>query len=312
MIIGVLDDTKDNLLIPRFIVQYNKKYEMSQDLLLISTNGYQIFEKNLNLGGEKIKKMDKKIVYEIDKFKYIKNNNIDNNNNDLNYFHENIKLLFYLYGNYEELNYIIQLSNEQKEKKYYMNKIKEIFCYNKFCEEIKEKNISNIISNIKKKNFISEMNFNELFNNIKDKFSKDFIGLLSINIKEKHQNEIKDEKLMCVSKQNMSKHEKDNNESLCYYYTYFEIISEQVKQYLLDNNYLSNQNEIIKIECIIIDNKLILYPNPRISNIKDGKNILISGYINKTNEFISEYLFNFKETNQLKNYLKHFEQKWIQ
>ena len=144
MIIGVLDDTKDNLLIPRFIIQYNKKYEMNQDFLFISVNDYKSFEKNLNLDGKKIKKMDKKIVYIIDKFKYIKNYNIDNNNNDLNYFHENIKLLFYLYGNYEELNYIIQLSNKQIEKKYYyiinkkyINKIKEIFCYNKFFEELK-------------------------------------------------------------------------------------------------------------------------------------------------------------------------------
>ena len=314
MIIGVLDDTKDNLLIPRFIIQYNKKNEMTQDLYFISENTYQSFEKNLNLGGEKIKKKDIKIVYVIDKFK-IKNNNIDNNNNDLNYFHENIELLFYLYGNYEELNYTIQLSNEQKEKKYYyiinkqyMNKIKEIFYYNKFCEELKEKNISNIISNIKKQNFISEMNFKELFNVIKDKFSKEFFGLLSINIKEKHQNEIKDENLMCISEQNVPKDEKDNNESLSYYYTDFEIISEQVKQYLLDNNLISNQNEIIKIECLINDNKLILYPNPRNSNIKDGNNILIAGYVNKTNEFISENVFNFKETNQLKNYLSQIEQ----
>ena len=190
-----------------------------------------------------------------------------------------------------------------------MNKIKEIFCYNKFCEELKEKNILNMITNIKKENFISEIKFNELLNVIKNKFSKDFIRLLSINMKDKLQNELKDEKLMCITKQNMPKEEKDNNESLCFYYTDFEIISEQVKQYLLDNNYLSNVNEIIKIECLINDNKLILYPNPRESNIKNGNNILIAGYINKTNEFISEYVFNFKETNQLKNYLKQFEQK---
>ena len=321
LIIGVVDDDKDNLFIIRIIIKYNTKLEMKQDFICITENDYQSFEKNLNIRGEKIKeiqeKSGKKIVYLIDNAKYKKDINTDINS-DLNYFHENIKLLFYLYGSYEELNSVIQQSNEQAEKKnyyiinkQYMNKIKEIFCYNKFYEELKEKNISNIFANHKKGNLISEMNFNEVFNNINEKFSNNFIGALNINIKEKFQKEIKDEKFMHVTRKNIpnSKDENNNNESLSYYYIDFEIISEEVKKYLLDNNLLSNQNEIIKIECLFKDNKIILYPNPSSSYTKDGNNILIAGNINKNNEFISEYVYSFKETSLLKNYLIHIEQK---
>ena len=54
LIIGVVDDDKDNLFIIRIIIKYNTKLEMKQDFICITENDYQSFEKNLNIRGEKI------------------------------------------------------------------------------------------------------------------------------------------------------------------------------------------------------------------------------------------------------------------
>ena len=109
---------------------------------------------------------------------------------------------------------------------------------------------------------------------------------------------IKDE----LSKEDLAKIDKkeliidDNNK--IQYYQEFDIISKELKEYLEEYDLIQPNQEIIEIECIFINNKII------INSFNNNKKISIVISKNGKDEYISELIIEFNDEETLQNYLK--------
>ena len=261
--------SKYNIFVPKLIIKYNDKEEMKKQYDNIEDFGYSFFEKDLNINKDKKindlidKKSKNKIgdIYTIDKNKYDK----------LNEFIENI--LTNLYYNDEELKV---MNNE----KYYMinnkyiKKLKELSKFDEYFKLIQgnnkkdinnlEKDINKIINQNKQ---IIEINKNQIKYELG---KKEYIHLIKENLKE-------------------------NN---IFYYTEFEIVSEKLKECLIDYDLFSKSFELVEINCRIKNNKIIISPN-----FKDKFFALICTKDNK-NEYITEIVLNFNDKKNWDNFIK--------
>ena len=256
---------KDNFFIPKIVVEYCEEEQMKKQFDDFKKTNYYSFEKNLNIKEQKIIDLKDKItnknigeLFLIDKNKY---------NHLYNYAED---ILTNLYNNDEE-------PKEIKQKKYYiinnkyMKKLKELFKYDDYINSIKNTN-----------KIIKEKNNNEII--IKKKLSFD------IDI-----NQIK----IDLEKYDYINLEKENfGEENVYYYTEFEIISENLKECLSYYDLFPKNFECLEVKIQIMGYKLFFYP------IISKKFLAFICSKDENNEFITEIIYVFKEEINLVNFIK--------
>ena len=213
-----------------------------------------------------------------------------------------IELLLRLLYNYEYINRETNknLKEQQFETCYivnknYISKLKEILNYKEFCKlKIKEK--YNIY-------FKELKNSNELIKNIKileeikdDLYENEILEILK-TIDEKIINEIKkDDELIKVNKIDLIK------EGL-YYYKNFEIISNDLYEFLNKKELIPFKEKMIKSKCLYGEHKIILD-----SSFPEEKKSLIIINMNDNNEFIAEFILYYNISSlidELINEIKH-------
>ena len=269
--IGTLtEDDINNIFIPEIILVYDDIAQLQNQFNYFDKNDYTKFEQTLAL-KEKITdlKNGEKIVgkaYLIDKNKY----------NNLSKYNENI--LSSLYNNYEAINKKIKepFEKELKKDKYfiinynYIKKLKDLFKFNDLLKKVSQNN------------------------SINDLIKEENIKLDRILIKD----ELSKGELFKISKKELKI---DNNK--IQYCQEFDIISNELKQYLEEYDLIQSNQEIIEIECLFGNNKIIMYsfsPNKKIAFVLSK---------NEKEEYIIELIFEFKDEEKLQNYLKLITEK---
>jgi hypothetical protein len=300
ILIGIL--SKNNIFIPEIILEYNEDNIMKSHFDFIKNKNYEEFKKTkLDLKKDKIshiKEKDKILgkVYLIDKIKY-------NNINNLSIY---LKLLMNLYNNHEEIRSLIKENKIEKFyyiiSKNYIEKIKELFNYNEFCKIMDEKQMKDKLNKYKDEK--------EIFKELKNNFDKSFLESLNNLDTEKIKEKLIKEKLFNLNLKNIkiptNEHEKvikdDNHKNLSYFRD-FEIVPEKIRNNLLFIDLLVNDNGMEKIQCLISDNKLIIYP------LNINKRNLIINSINNRNEYIPELLLNFNDQSKLNDFIIEINEK---
>ena len=269
--IGTLtEDDISNIFIPEIILVYDDIAQLQNQFNYFDKNDYTKFEQTLAL-KETITdlKIEEKIVgkaYLIDKNKY----------NNLSKYNENI--LSSLYNNYETINKKIKepFEKELKKDKFfiinynYIKKLKDLIKFNDLLKKVNQNN-----------------SINELIN-------EENLKLDRILIKD----ELSKGELFKISKKELKI---DNNK--IQYCQGFDIISNELKQYLEEYDLIQSNQEIIEIECLFGNNKIIMYsfsPNKKIAFVLSK---------NEKEEYITELIFEFKDEEKLQNYLKLITEK---
>ena len=266
--IGTLSKNIYNLFIPEIVLKYDDlhitKKQFNKFEIIIFSN----FEKELNISlkdkindlfdeEDKNKKIGK--TFKIDRKKYDK----------INEFKENI--LQNLYDNEE----ILKILN--KEKCYIINNeyIKAIKILLNYEEYLK---INDNIQN--KNNKIPKYSANKNLNKNKSFYEID---------KNKIKAELTSSELLKVKKVNLQ------NDNL-FHPVDFEIISEKLKECLMDYDFLQNDLELIETKGQIKNGKVILIPN------LTDKNFVFIYDKNNMNEYMIEYIYEFNDKEKIENY----------
>ena len=238
ILIGTInEDDISNIFIPEIILVYDDIKQLENQFNFFENNDYDKFKEAFDL-KEKITdlKEDDKIIgkaYLIDKNKY---------NNLINY---NENILSNLYNNYESINNKIKQPYEKELKmdKYfiinsnYIKKLKELF---KFNDLLKLDNKNSSINEI-----IEKEKLNLDINLIKDELSKEEFSKI-------------DKKELIIDENNKIQ-----------YYQEFDIISKELNDYLEEYNLIQPNQEILEIECLFGENKIIM------TSLNDNKKISI-------------------------------------
>ena len=301
IIIGELTLSDNNYILnPEILLQYNEE-EISKKQFEVFKNPVNDIKNILEIKNEitqEIKSKDsKEVLGKIFFFKKQQHQN-DNNNTSIDYY---IKILLRIFYNYEYINQEIKkyLKTQKFETCYivnekYINRLKELLNYKEFCKKkLKEKF---------DEYFTKSNNFNELLNNIdfveeikKELIQTEFFKFLN-SIQNKAIDDIKmDDKLTKMNKINFK------NEVL-YYYKNFEIISNDFYQFLKELKLTSNEERFIKSKCLYGENKILLH-----SCHPEEKKSLIIVDVNHSNEFISELILSFDNSNFFDEYIKEIQ-----
>ena len=275
--IGSLSEDMNNIFIPEIVLKYDEPGKMNDQFEFFEKNKFSIFENDIDIINKQ------KADYLVDKNdpnkKICELFLIDKiKYNNINKYIENI--LINIYNNDEE-------SKLMKQEEYYIinnkyiKKLKYLIKYDEFLKllEKKDKNeFNNIINeNISKfdidKNFIkTQLENNEILN-------------------------LKKEKI------------KDSDE---FYYTDFELISNSLKECLMDYDMLPKDLEIIKTKSIIKNEAIIICP------VLSNKYFAFICNKNENDEYQIEILYQFNDEkslgdhfNKLDNFKLNFENKKI-
>ena len=272
LLIGIItNNDSNNIFTPEVIVEYKNIVKMFEAFNYLEKNGYKKFEETLNL-KEKInylKDKENRIiakVYVIEKNKYA----------NLSKFNQNI--LLSLYNNYELINKSIINPLEKEENnqnfvlisKKYTQKIKELF---KFEELLRKKRHNNT--------------FNEIIDKENSYFTFD---------RNKIRNELSKKELFFMDKTEL----KIDENNFCYYLKDFELLSFQLKQYLVEYDLIKINQELIEIELDNFpkDNQIIK------NSFSVNDNILIIFSKNNNDEkHRFQYFLSFNDSLKLNNYL---------
>jgi hypothetical protein len=259
------EDDISNIFIPEIILIYDDITQLQNQFIYFDENDYTKFEHTFSL-KEKITdlKNEEKIVgkaYLIDKNKY----------NNLSKYNENI--LSSLYNNYEAINKKIKepFEKELKKDKYfiinynYIKKLKDLIKFNDLLKKVSQNN-----------------SFNEIIN-------EENLKLDRILIKD----ELSKGELFKISKKELKI---DNNK--IQYCQGFDIISNELKQYLEEYDLIQSNQEIVETECLFGNNKIIIH------SFISNKTIAFVLSKNEKEEYITELIFEFNDEEKLKNYLK--------
>ena len=306
ILIGSLNDDNNNLFIPEIILKYNTTNLLNKH--------FKEFEKNEFIGYEQILNTDKKVddlkdkennnlgkIFKIDKNKYMNiniknnnnndnknntdnnniniiNNNDDNNINDVN--DKNIEnILNIIYKNEEYFEQKLNDKENKEEKKLenyyiinskYINKLKELLKY----DDIRSKSKSNINNNDTLKNIDINLIKKELL-------IKEYFEIQKIPFKIEEKLEIK-------------------------YYLNFALISKDLNDILIKNELISDKQEIIEIECLFNDNKILIHSLSQNDNC-----IFIYSKNKEKREFIIESLIYIEEKEKINHYINYLKQKGI-
>ena len=271
ILIGTIseDDIK-NIFIPEIILEYNDITQMKNQFNFFEKNEYEKLNLNLEQKIDELKDEENNIIgkiYLIDKNKY----------NNLSKYNENI--LLGLYNNYEIIKKKMQnpFEKEENSEKYYIidnnyiKKLKELFKYEDILPKLNNK--------IPFKEIIIQENY-----------------ILDRNI---IMNELSKDELFKIKKAEL----KIDENNIINYFTEFDIISKELKEYLEEYNLIQINQELIEIELIPGNNKIIIH------SFNPNKNIAIILSQNDKNEFISELIFVFDDSIKLKNYLNKIIEK---
>ena len=271
ILIGTIneDDIK-NIFIPEIILEYNDITQMQNHFNFLEQNEFEKSKLHLKEKISELKDEENNIIgkiYLIDKNKY----------NNLSKYNENI--LLSLYNNYEIINKKMQNPFEKEESnvKYYIinnnyiKKLKELFKYEDILPKLNQK-----------------IPFNEII--IQENY------LLDRNI---IMNELSKDELFKIKKAEF----KIDENNVINYLTEFDIISKELKEYLEEYNLIQINQELIEIELIPGNNKIIIH------SFNLNKNIAIILSQNYKNEFISEIIFVFNDSMKLINYLNKIIEK---
>ena len=266
LFIGKIDSVF-NKFIPKIILEYNEKEQLEKQFDDIKKNNFPEVEKYLNfikdikIGDLTDENENNKIIgkyYIIDKMKYTK----------LNKYIENI--FTNLDKNYEEIKLM-------KEKKYYLinkryiKKLKELFKYTEYLKIIEDNNKD--INN-------QDQSINKILNENKSIFCLD-VNKIKKELDNKDYLKLKTENL---------------NESQMFSFLEFEIITEKLKECLMDYDLFPKELEIIEIKCLLIDNSIIFFPNLQ------GKYLAFNCAIKDNNEYLIEVIYDFKDNTTLEKY----------
>lgn len=267
------------IFIPEIILLYDNKEAMKTQFNKFQNNHYLEFEKKIDkthkiadLFDEENKNTKIGEIYFINKTKY---ENLDEfTENIISTLNLNYKSLLYKNINDDYMTSSHQ-SNYFLINSKYINKLKEIFKYEKFLE---------IMEKAQKYN----NNFNKIF-----KENKSIIESISLTDKNIIKKELEKEEFLSVKKNDLNEY-KDG----LFYFSEFEIISKDLKECLEGHDFISQNQDIIETGCSVGNKKVIIWPN-----IPD-KFWAFTLNFNDKEELVSEALFEFEDSTNLENYLK--------
>ena len=264
IIIGVINDSDiKNVFVPEIILAYNDLFQMNNQFHYFESNQFELFAKMIDT-KEKISDI-KDIEGNIFGKIYI----IDKNKYiNLGSIKKNI--LSGLYNNYENINKKLKLpyNKEINHEKYYL-------INNKYIQQLK-------------KFFLYDQNYNNKEDKIYSKFD---ISLI--------RNKLMNEELLQIKKSELKI---DDNKSLSFF-NEFDLISNELKEYLLEYGLIHVNQELIEVECLVGNNKLIIH------SFLPDKKIAIVLSKNDKERYKFELIFVFDDEIKLENYLKIIKEK---